>query len=337
MSAWAELCSKGIFWAEPGHGCVDGYLGSGRGTSASARTTRDSTLGSNMLNALSVDVEDYYQVSGFEKAVRFEDWGRCESRVEWNTHRVLDLLDDHKAKATFFVLGWVAERNPELVRIISKRGHEVASHGYSHRLIYTQTPSQFREETRRAKKIVEDIIGRSIIGYRAASYSIIAESLWALDVLAEEGFQYDSSIFPIRHDRYGIPGHERFFHVLNGNGHLPIAEVPLSTFRIAGLNIPVAGGGYFRLLPYAVTHLALLYLNRHEGQPGIFYFHPWEIDPDQPRIPANWMSRFRHYTNLGRMENKLRKLLANFSFAPRREVYADSFSLPPATLKSDAA
>jgi polysaccharide deacetylase family protein (PEP-CTERM system associated) len=257
--------------------------------------------------------------------------------VEKNTCRVLDLLDEYHAKATFFVLGWVAERNPTLVRIISKRGHEVASHGYSHQLIYTQTPEEFREETRRAKKIVEDIIGGPIIGYRAASYSITTESLWALDVLAEEGFEYDSSIFPIRHDRYGIPGHERFHHVLYGKGHLAIAEVPLSTLRIAGLNLPVAGGGYLRLLPYALTHLALLYLNRQEGQPAVVYFHPWEIDPEQPRIKAGWLSRFRHYTNLGRMEGKLRKLLTNFSFAPIREVYAGSLSVPAPTLKSDAA
>jgi len=290
-----------------------------------------------MLNVLSVDVEDYYQVSAFESVVRFEEWGRRESRVEWNTHRVLDLLDEYDVKATFFVLGWVAERNPTLVRIISKRGHEVASHGYAHQLVYTQTPEAFREETRRAKKITEDIIGQPIIGYRAASYSITAESLWALDILAEEGFQYDSSIFPIRHDRYGIPGHERFLHVLNGNGHLSIAEIPLSTVRIAALNIPIAGGGYLRLLPYSMTHLALLYLNRLEGQPAIVYFHPWEIDPDQPRIDASRTTRFRHYTNLGRMEKKIRKLLANFAFAPIREVYQGSLSVPRATLRNDAA
>ena len=290
-----------------------------------------------MLNALSVDVEDYYQVSAFESVVRFEDWARRESRVEYNTHRVLDLLDEHQVKATFFVLGWVAERNHSLVRIISKRGHEVASHGYAHQLIYTQTPDQFREETRRAKKIVEDITGQPIIGYRAASYSITTKSLWALDILVEEGFRYDSSIFPIRHDRYGIPGHERFVHFLNSNGPLAITEIPLSTVRIAGLNFPVAGGGYFRLFPYALTHLALLHLNRREGQPAVVYFHPWEIDPDQPRIQADRISRFRHYTNLGRMEKKLRKLLANFSFAPIREVYAGSLSVPVTALRSDAA
>lgn len=291
-----------------------------------------------MLNALSVDVEDYYQVSAFESVVRLEDWGVRESRVERNTHRVLDLLDEFHVKATFFVLGWVAEKNSALIQVISRRGHEVASHGYSHRLIYNQTPDDFRQETRRAKRVVEDAIGHPIIGYRAASYSITQESLWSLNILAEEGFQYDSSIFPIRHDRYGIPSHQRFFHVLNGNGQAAIAEIPLSTVRIAGFNFPMAGGGYFRLLPYAITDLAMRYLNQQEREPAVFYFHPWEIDPDQPRIEAGWLSHFRHYTNLGRMEWKLRKLLSRFSFAPIREVYASGLnSSVAAILKSDAA
>jgi polysaccharide deacetylase family protein (PEP-CTERM system associated) len=291
-----------------------------------------------MLNALSVDVEDYYQVSAFESVVRLEDWGFRESRVERNTHRVLDLLDEFHVKATFFVLGWVAEKSPTLIQVISRRGHEVASHGYSHRLIYNQTPDEFRQETRRAKRVVEDAIGKQIIGYRAASYSITEESLWSLNILAEEGFQYDSSIFPIRHDRYGIPRHQRFFHILNGNGQAAIAEIPLSTVRIAGFNFPVAGGGYFRLLPYAITHFAMRHLNQQEREPAVFYFHPWEIDPDQPRIEAGWLSHFRHYTNLGRMESKLRRLLSRFSFAPIREVYANSLnSSVPALLKSDAA
>lgn len=289
-----------------------------------------------MLNALSVDVEDYYQVSAFESVVRIDSWGQLESRVERNTQRVLDLLDNCNVKATFFVLGWVAERAPNLVRIISDRGHEIASHGYSHQLIYTQTRDQFRDETRRAKRVVEDIISQRIIGYRAASYSITAESLWALDILAEEGFEYDSSIFPIRHDRYGIPNHQRFFHILNGSGHLPIAEVPLSTVRIGGFNFPVAGGGYFRILPYMLTHRAMLYLNQVERQPAVFYFHPWELDPDQPRIEACWLSRFRHYTNLRGMERKLRKLLGNFSFAPIRDVHAAALSLS-ARIETNAA
>jgi polysaccharide deacetylase family protein (PEP-CTERM system associated) len=282
-----------------------------------------------MLNALSVDVEDYYHVSAFESVVRIEQWGSRESRVERNTHRVLDLLDEYQFKATFFVLGWVAERSPGLVRTIANRGHEVASHGYAHQLIYTQTREQFREETRRAKRTVEDIIGGPIFGYRAASYSITSESLWALDILAQEGFEYDSSIFPIRHDRYGIPGHSRFFHMMNGEGRLPIAEVPLSTIRVGGFNLPIAGGGYFRMLPYALTHRAMLYLNRVEKQPAVFYFHPWEIDPDQPRIRAGWLSRFRHYTNLGAMERKLRKLLASFAFAPIRDVHGAALNVSP--------
>jgi polysaccharide deacetylase family protein (PEP-CTERM system associated) len=275
-----------------------------------------------MLNALTVDVEDYYQVSAFESVVRFEDWDRYESRVEKNTIRVLDLLDEYKTKGTFFVLGWVAERHPELVRLIHRRDHEVASHGYAHKRIYTQSPEQFRAETQHCKKLLEDISGGPIIGYRAASYSITAQSLWALEILAEEGFRYDSSIFPIRHDLYGIPGHPRFFHQLNSNGWRAIAEVPLSTLRIAGNNVPVAGGGYLRIFPYAVNRLAIRHLNRNETQPAVVYFHPWEIDPDQPRITAAWRSRFRHYTNLGRLERRLCKLLSSFSFGPIREVHA---------------
>jgi polysaccharide deacetylase family protein (PEP-CTERM system associated) len=290
-----------------------------------------------MLNVLTIDVEEYFHVSAFESVIRFEEWDRYESRVERSTHHVLDILDEYKTKATFFVLGWVAERHPGLVQVIQKRGHEIASHGYAHQRIYTQAPEQFREETRRAKSIVENIIGRSIIGYRAASYSIIGETLWALDILAEEGFQYDSSIFPIRHDLYGISDHERFFAVLNRNGSGTMAEIPLSTIRMAGVNFPVGGGGYLRIFPYAVNYLALLHLNRHERRPAVVYFHPWEIDPDQPRIQGGWKSRFRHYTNLARMESKIRSLLASFSFAPIREVYAARLSLPAATMDSDAA
>jgi polysaccharide deacetylase family protein (PEP-CTERM system associated) len=192
-----------------------------------------------------------------------------------------------------------------------------------------QTPEQFREETRRCKKLLEDLAGEPVIGYRAASYSITRKSLWALEILAEEGFRYDSSIFPVRHDLYGIPGHERFFHHLNGNGRRAIAEVPLSTIRFAGVNFPVAGGGYLRLLPYAVNHAAIRHLNRSETQPAVVYFHPWEIDPDQPRMAAGWKSRFRHYTNLGRMEMRLRKLLVSFPFGPMREVYTERLNRSP--------
>lgn len=289
------------------------------------------------MNALTVDVEDYYHVSAFESVVRPDAWCQYESRLEKNTQRILDMFDEYGTKATFFVLGCVGERHPELVQAIHKHGHEVASHGYSHRRIYTQTPAQFREETRKAKRIVEDIVGQSIIGYRAASYSITSESLWALDILAEEGFNYDSSIFPVRHDLYGIPSHCRFFSVLDRKRSGSIAEIPLSTLRVFNVNVPVGGGGYLRIFPYALTHFALRRLNRIEHQPGVVYFHPWEIDPDQPRIQCGWKSRVRHYTNLNTMEAKVRKLLANFTFGPIREVYATRLTLPTATVDSDAA
>lgn len=288
-----------------------------------------------MLNALTIDVEDYYHVSAFESVVSHGSWNRYESRVESNTRRILNLLDEYGTRATFFILGCVAECHPSLVRAIAQRGHEIASHGYSHRRIYTQPPQQFREETRKAKKIVEDIAGQTVLGYRAASYSITDKSLWALDILVEEGFRYDSSIFPVRHDLYGIPGHQRFASAIERNGGGVMLEIPLSTIRIAGANIPVAGGGYLRLFPYAVTRRALLHLNLFERQPAVVYFHPWEIDPDQPRINAGWLSRFRHYTNLRGMESKLRKLFSDFAFAPIREVFASA--LDRQRIKADAA
>jgi polysaccharide deacetylase family protein (PEP-CTERM system associated) len=273
-----------------------------------------------MLNALTIDVEDYYQVSAFESVVRFEDWDRHENRVEQNTYRILDRLDVHQTKATFFVLGWIAERQSKLVRAIHERGHEVASHGYAHQRIYTQTPDQFREETRRSKRILEDITGQRVIGYRAASYSITPKSLWALDILIEEGFLYDSSIFPIYHDRYGMPGYHRSCHILNGQGKGQLVEFPLSTIRLAYINIPIAGGGYFRLYPYAFTRWGIRHLNRKERQPAVVYLHPWEIDPQQPRIGAKGLSRFRHYLNLDKTESRLIRLLHDFRFGTMAEV-----------------
>ncbi len=273
-----------------------------------------------MLNALTIDVEDYYQVSAFESVVPLADWERYESRVEKNTHRILDLLDAHTTTATFFVLGWVAERHPGLIRTLGARGHEVASHGYAHRRVYTQTPAQFRTETRRSKCLLEDTLGHPIRGYRAASYSITMHSLWALEVLREEGFVYDSSIFPIRHDLYGIPSHPRFCHMIPGQSDAPLVEFPLSTLRLGGTNFPIAGGGYLRLFPYAYTRWGLRYLNRREGQPAVVYLHPWELDPEQPRLPAGTLSRFRHYTNLHRMEERFVRLLQDFSFGTMSEV-----------------
>jgi polysaccharide deacetylase family protein (PEP-CTERM system associated) len=267
-----------------------------------------------MLNALTIDVEDYYHVSAFEAVVRFADWERYESRVERNTHRILNLLDAHATQATFFVLGWLLERYPTLIRTIVARGHGVASHGCAHQRVYTQTPEQFRAETRRSKHMLEDTIGQPILGYRAASYSITTQSLWALDVLREEGFVYDSSIFPIRHDLYGILSHPRFCSLIPGQNGFSLIEFPLSTLRLAGANVPIAGGGYLRLFPYAYTRWGMRYLNRREGQPAVVYLHPWELDPEQPRLPAGKLSRFRHYTNLHKMEERIVRLLQDFSF-----------------------
>jgi polysaccharide deacetylase family protein (PEP-CTERM system associated) len=276
-----------------------------------------------MLNALTVDVEDYYHVTGFESVVRFEDWERYESRVERNTQRLLDLLEAYHTTATFFVLGWVGERHPQLVRAIQTHGHEVASHGYAHQRIYTQTPEQFREETRRSKRILEDATGHPILGYRAASYSITQESLWALEILQEEGFAYDSSIFPIHHDRYGIPNYQRFCHVLNGHGEGKLIEFPISTLRLSGSNLPIAGGGYLRLFPYPFIRWGLRRINSHERQPALVYLHPWEIDPGQPRIHANALSRFRQYINLDKTEGRLIRLLRDFTFGTMLDVLQD--------------
>ncbi len=239
---------------------------------------------------MTVDVEDYFHVSVFDGIVPRSQWDRLESRVCRNTERLLDLLAEHGVRATFFVLGWVAERHPALVARIAAAGHEVASHGYGHRLVYDQTPSAFRDDVRRAKALLEQASGMAVNGYRAPSYSIVPRSLWALDVLIEEGHTYDASIFPIRHDRYGIPVSARHPYVIDrANGRL--IEVPASTARAAGTNLPIAGGGYFRLLPYGWTRWGIQRVNQTERRPVIFYLHPWEIDPDQPRLHAGLLSR----------------------------------------------
>jgi len=270
-------------------------------------------------NALTVDVEDYFHVSALAPNIERSSWGARESRVVGNTKRLLELFDQFGAKATFFVLGWVAERYPRLVMDIAARGHEVASHGLSHRLVYEQSPQEFRDETHRSKELLEDITGAAVLGYRAASYSIVRESLWALDTLVELGFAYDSSIFPVRHDRYGIPDAERAPHRLSTPGGSVIVEWPLSTANLAGFRLPVSGGGYFRLLPYWLTRWGLASINRREQRPFVFYLHPWEIDPEQPRVSAGWLSRFRHYTNLEKCEERLRRLLGEFRFGPAKE------------------
>jgi polysaccharide deacetylase family protein (PEP-CTERM system associated) len=274
-------------------------------------------------NAMSVDVEEHFHVSAFANAVNAKDWDGMESRVEKNTNNILELFNDHGIKATFFVLGWVAEKYPVLIKNIAGEGHEVACHGYSHELVYKQTIETFKDETLRAKNILEDIVQTPILGYRAASYSITKNSLWALDVLAEVGFKYDSSIFPVRHDRYGIPSAPKYPHLLKTTSGKTLIEFPLSTVNIFGYQLPVAGGGYFRLYPYTFSKKALKSINRVKNQPFIFYLHPWEIDPEQPRIKASALSRFRHYNNIDKCEGRLRKLLADFQFNTVAKILCD--------------
>jgi len=270
-------------------------------------------------NALTVDVEDYFQVSAFAKSINHSDWELHPLRVEKNTQRLLDLFDEAGVRATFFILGWVAERVPQLVREIVERGHEIASHGYSHQLVYNQTPEVFRSETLLSKKLLEDIAQVPVKGYRAASYSITKKSLWALDILAEAGFEYDSSIFPVRHDRYGIPDAEEVPHYLATPAGHPLVEFPLSTASFIGYKLPVAGGGYFRLYPYWLTRTGLRQVN-NRGRPFVFYLHPWEIDPEQPRIDAGAFSKFRHYNNLDKCEDRLTRLMVDFSFSTCHQV-----------------
>jgi polysaccharide deacetylase family protein (PEP-CTERM system associated) len=274
-------------------------------------------------NALTIDVEDYFHVSAFANVVEPSNWGKYESRIEANTQRLLDILDQQGHKATFFVLGWVAERYSLLVRDIAARGHEVGCHGYSHELIYDQTSERFHAETRRAKNALEDIIQDSIQGYRAASFSITARSTWALDVLVDLGFVYDSSIFPTAHDRYGLRGARPYPHRLTTPRGRELIEFPLSTVKLFGYALPVAGGGYFRLYPYTVTRAALRHINNRKKQPFVFYLHPWEIDPAQPRLNGSVLSRFRHYNNLHKCEGRLSLLLEDFSFGTAKSVLAD--------------
>jgi len=272
-----------------------------------------------MVNALSIDVEDYFQVSAAEDIVRYEEWDRYESRVVENTRNVLGMLEGFNTKATFFILGWTAERFPELVKEIYSQGHKIASHGYRHQLVYEQEPELFREDIRKARRILEEITGGKVIGYRAPSFSITDKSLWALEILKEEGFLYDSSIFPIRHDRYGIADAKRFIHKIDLGERGEVVEFPISTLRIFGANFPFAGGGYLRLLPAGVVKWGIKRLNK-EGHPAIVYIHPWEIDPDQPRLKLRGLSGFRHYVNLSRNAAKLKNLFSDLKFSSIEEV-----------------
>jgi polysaccharide deacetylase family protein (PEP-CTERM system associated) len=272
------------------------------------------------INAITVDVEDYYQVSAFTKQVNKEQWESFESRVYGNTHRILEIFDKKRIKGTFFVLGWIAERNQRLIKEIADLGHEIACHGYSHDLVYNQTPEQFQEETERSKKIIEDIVGTKVKGYRAASYSITSKSIWALDILSECGFTYDSSIFPIMHDRYGMPGAKTKPHLYKTDKGNRIVEYPLSTVGINKRRFPVSGGGYFRLFPYWLTKVGLRRVNEYDKMPFIFYMHPWEIDEGQPRIKSSRLSEFRHYNNIDKFEARLLRLIDDFEFSTVSDV-----------------
>lgn len=271
-------------------------------------------------NAMSVDVEDYFHVAALAGSIDRSRWDEMEYRAEASTRRLLDLFDEFNLKSTFFVLGWVAQRSPQLIREIHRRGHEVASHGMSHKLVYNQTPAEFARETYDSKSLLEDLIGEPVLGYRASTYSITKRSLWALDILKEAGFAYDSSIFPILHDAYGIPDAQPVPGLVTTPKGAQIVEFPMSTAPLLGVRLPVSGGGYFRLLPYSLTRAGLRKLNEKLQRPFIFYLHPWEIDPQQPRVRTKLLSKLRHYTNLDKCEGRLRRLIGEFRFAPVREV-----------------
>jgi polysaccharide deacetylase family protein (PEP-CTERM system associated) len=282
-----------------------------------------------MKNALTFDIEEYFHAEVFARALRPEEWPGLASRVVDTTERLLDILDYADVRATFFILGWIAERYPALVQDIAARNHEIACHGYGHQMIHRQSRQEFAKDLQRAKTAIEDAAGTAVIGYRAPTFSVVRETMWSLEVLWEAGFLYDSSIFPIVHDRYGIPDAPRFPHrvsIANGHG---IAEFPLSTITVLGRRVPIAGGGYFRLLPYRLTRRFIRRLNAREHQPAIVYLHPWELDVHQPKVRVGWLSQLRHSVNTHTTEGKLRRLLADFRFAPVRDILARSGVLTP--------
>ena len=280
-----------------------------------ASVTRDAEI----VNALSIDVEDWFQVSAFAPHIDRADWDRLPCRVERNVDRLLELLAGSRARATFFTLGWIAERYPQLVRRIHAAGHEVASHGYGHLRASEQSREQFRNDIRSARALLEDQAGAPVRGYRAPSFSIGRDNLWAFDELAEAGYRYSSSVYPVAHDHYGMPEAPRFpWQVREG-----LTEIPVTTARMAGRNWPAGGGGYFRLAPYAVSRWAIARVNREDRRPAIFYMHPWEIDPGQPRMNGvGFKTRFRHYLNLERTERRLGRLLEDFRWGRVDQVFA---------------
>ena len=265
-----------------------------------------------MLHYFTVDVEEHFQVAALEPYVARADWDALESRVAASTARILDLMDAHAARGTFFVLGWVAERHPDLVREIARRGHEVASHGWDHRRVTQLSPDEFRDQVRRSRSVLEALSGGPVLGYRAPSYSIVAGREWALDILIEEGYRYDSSLFPVRRPGYGYAGGGRDPYLLKRAAGT-LLEIPPTTLRVAGLNLPAAGGAYFRLLPYGLVRAGLRQAARR-GVPGTFYIHPWEVDPGQPRLAVSAATRLRHYGALARTAPRLERLLGEFDF-----------------------
>jgi polysaccharide deacetylase family protein (PEP-CTERM system associated) len=282
-----------------------------------------SAAASGRPNALTIDVEDYFQVSAFAAHIRRSDWDSLPCRVERNVDLILGLLARHDARATFFTLGWIAERYPALVRRIVDGGHELASHGYGHLRASEQTPDEFSRDITLSKNLLEQLGGQAVRGYRAPSFSIAAGNLWALDSLQQAGYRYSSSIYPIRHDHYGMPDAPRF--AWRPNGEHGLLELPVSTVRLLGRNLPAGGGGYFRLLPYAASRWALRRINSRDGQAGIFYFHPWELDPGQPRQRGIGMkTRLRHYLNLHRMEARINRLLGDFRWGRIDDIFLGS-------------
>jgi polysaccharide deacetylase family protein (PEP-CTERM system associated) len=265
-------------------------------------------------NGLSVDVEDYYHVEAFADRIRPETWSQYPRRVVENTRRVLALFENCGARATFFVLGYVAEKEPALVREIAAAGHEIGCHSHMHRRVFKMTPQEFREDLRRAKGVIEDAGGQKVVGYRAPTFSIVEKSLWAVEILAEEGFLYDSSVFPVRHDLYGMPDAPRFPYRWVWPDGKSLYEIPPFTVRFAGRNWPAAGGGYLRVLPMFYTRWAMKRVMQQEGRPVVVYLHPWEIDPQQPRLSGSLKARFRHYSNLGGMEKRIKELISGHRF-----------------------
>ncbi len=276
-------------------------------------------------NALTIDVEDYFQVSAFAPYIRRDEWDQRECRVERNVNRILDLLAQRNTAATFFTLGWIAERHPQIVRRIVAEGHELASHGYGHERASDLDERAFHEDVTRAKRILEDIAGAPVLGYRAPSFSIGSGNLWAFDVLARAGYRYSSSIYPIAHDHYGMPDSPRFAYRVGGG----LLEVPVTTVRLMNRNLPSSGGGYFRLLPYAMSRWLIGRVNVVDREPAVFYFHPWEIDPGQPRVQGiDARTRFRHYVNIPRMESKLQQLLEDFRWGRMDAIFLPRAGAP---------